>query len=111
MTLNDYQERSKATAIYPGQGTPAGHIYCSLGLNGEAGEFAEHSKKAMRDDEGRITEERRQKMISELGDLCWYIAQAATELGVSLSDVAQRNLDKLADRQARGVLGGSGDNR
>lgn len=110
MTLNEYQKASGATAFYPGRCT--GDItYVALGLNGEAGEVAEHAKKALRDDGGKITPERRRALTKEIGDSIWYIAQLATELGVSLEEVAQINLDKLASRQARGVLGGSGDER
>jgi NTP pyrophosphatase (non-canonical NTP hydrolase) len=72
---------------------------------------AEHAKKALRDDGGEVTDERRQAMSKELGDVLWYVAQIATELGLELEDVAQANLDKLRSRQVRGVLSGSGDER
>jgi NTP pyrophosphatase (non-canonical NTP hydrolase) len=82
-----------------------------FGITGEGGELAELVKKMIRDDEGVLTDERRDKGIKELGDLLWYAAKAARDLGVPLSEVAQINLDKLRDRQARGVLRGSGDDR
>jgi len=50
-------------------------------------------------------------LVFELGDVLWYIARLAAELGASLDDVARLNLDKLADRATRGVIGGSGDHR
>ena len=85
--------------------------YPALGLSGEAGEVAEHAKKAIRDDGGQVTEERRAAMAKELGDVLWYVAQLASELGLKLEDIAQANLDKLLSRQQRGVLSGSGDDR
>lgn len=127
-SLNSYQHKANKTAIYPGKGTALGLIYVSLKGCGEAGEFAENVGKALRDDGlaeatgfehgsthefemHNLTDERRQKLIKELGDRLWYVAQAATELGVTLSEVAEQNLNKLADRQTRGVLKGSGDER
>ena len=110
MKLNDYQEQALATAKYPGQGGLMGIVYGGLKLNGEAGEFAEHLGKAIRDDDC-ITPERRVLMLKELGDVLWYVAALASELHSTLDDVAHINIAKLADRASRGVLGGSGDNR
>jgi NTP pyrophosphatase (non-canonical NTP hydrolase) len=106
--LSDYQRRSRRTAGYPREAWLA---YPALGLAGEAGEVAEHAKKAMRDDGGQVSDERRAAMAKELGDVLWYVAQLATELGLELDAVAQGNLDKLLSRQQRGVLSGSGDDR
>ena len=78
---------------------------------GEAGEVAEHAKKAIRDDAGTVTDERRAAMAKELGDVLWYVSQLASELGLALEDVAQGNIEKLLSRQRRGVLSGSGDER
>ena len=50
-------------------------------------------------------------MIKELGDVLWYLNASAQELGITLADVAEQNIKKLLDRQNRGVLQGSGDNR
>ncbi|MCW2970542.1 MAG: hypothetical protein JWO23_1669 [Solirubrobacterales bacterium] len=65
----------------------------------------------IRDDGGTLTDERRRAMSKELGDVLWYVAQIATELGLDLDEVAQANLEKLLSRQRRGVLSGSGDDR
>jgi NTP pyrophosphatase (non-canonical NTP hydrolase) len=134
LTLDAYQARTQDTAIYPGQGTPLGLIYVALKMNGEAGEFSEHLGKAIRDDKlaevysretetyagfeqidtaqfSSLTLDRRAKLMSEVSDVLWYVAAAARELGFTLSEIAEYNLAKLADRKARGVLGGSGDNR
>jgi len=107
MDLNEYQEKAKSTAFYTGDGL----IYCTLGLTGEAGEFAENVKKMLRDDGGELTAKRKEALIKELGDVLWYIANLAQSLDVDLNMVGEVNLAKLRDRKDRGVQGGSGDNR
>lgn len=109
MTFGEYQKRSHKTAIYPGKDANA--IYPVLGLAGEAGEVAEKMKKVLRDDGGTVSEEKKSEFEKELGDVLWYIAQIATELGLSLERIAAANLEKLFSRQERGKLSGSGDNR
>lgn len=109
-TFNDYQARSGETAIYPGQGTIMGLTYVGLGL-GEAGEVQGKIKKILRDNDGVIEDSHRIAIMGELGDVLWYVARVATELGLDLDDIARQNLEKLADRSERGVLGGSGDER
>jgi NTP pyrophosphatase (non-canonical NTP hydrolase) len=109
MRLSDYQERSRATAVYPDAGSNL--TYPALGLCGEAGEAAEKVKKAIRDDGGELTDERREALAGELGDVLWYVAQLATEAGLDLDQIAEDNLAKLLSRQERNVLQGSGDAR
>jgi len=108
MDLSEYQRESRRTAEYPREAWLA---YPALGLAGEAGEVAEHAKKAIRDDAGKVSDERRAAMSKELGDVLWYVAQLASELDLSLDDIAKQNLEKLFSRQERGVLSGSGDDR
>lgn len=109
MKLNTYQEECKKTAVYPAQGM--NYSYPALGLVGEAGEVAEKVKKIIRDQEGVLTEENKIEIGKELGDVLWYIAIMADEMGLTLEEVAETNLKKLWSRKERGVLGGSGDNR
>ena len=109
MDLADYQQRSRATAIYPGAGMDL--TYPALGLCGEAGEVAEKVKKAIRDDGGILTDARRTALAGELGDVLWYLAQLATEARLDLDEIAEANLAKLRSRQARAMLQGSGDTR
>jgi NTP pyrophosphatase (non-canonical NTP hydrolase) len=109
MNFSDYQTRSRVTAQYPAIGHPV--IYPALGLVNEAGEVAGKIKKVFRDKGGEISPETRDALAAELGDVLWYIAQVCTELGVSMDDVAESNLTKLLDRQARGKIRGDGDNR
>lgn len=110
-TLNGYQQAASVTAIYPGRGTFQGLIYTTLKLNGEAGEAAEKVGKCMRDHGGVLNDERRNALALELGDTLWYIANSAKELGYTLEQIAQMNINKLASRQRRDKLNGSGDNR
>src|SRR3712207_600524 len=109
MHLSDYQQRSRQTAVYPDAGSNL--TYPALGLCGEAGEAAEKVKKAIRDDGGVLTEERRAALAAELGDVLWYVAQLASEAELDLDEIAEQNLGKLLSRQRRSVLQGSGDFR
>lgn len=109
MTFEEYQAESRKTAIYPNKDN--NFIYPTLGLAGEAGEVAEKVKKVLRDGNGEVSLEKKEEIKKELGDVLWYIANLSKELGLSLEDVAQGNLEKLRSRQERGELHGSGDNR
>jgi NTP pyrophosphatase (non-canonical NTP hydrolase) len=109
MDCDDYQRAAMRTAR--DKDAPDEFMHLVLGLVGEAGEIAEKVKKWVRDDNSDLARLDRDDMAKELGDVLWYSAVLAEFLGFSLNDVAQRNLDKLADRQRRSVLGGSGDNR
>ena len=109
MYFHTYQQRSRATACYPDAG--ANPIYPTLGLCGEAGEVADKVKKVLRDQGGEFSAEVITALQLELGDVLWYVAQLATELGLELDQVAQANLEKFASRSARNVISGSGDSR
>ena len=109
MDFRDYQKLSRKTAIYPQKGK--NFIYTTLGQAGESGEVAEKIKKVLRDNQGIIDQPRKEEIAKELGDVLWYLAQIATELGLSLEEVAKGNLKKLSSRQKRKRLSGSGDNR
>lgn len=109
MEFSDYQTKSRATAQYPSIGHPV--VYPTLGLANEAGEVAGKLKKVFRDKGGEISPETRTALQAELGDVLWYLAQVCTELDISLDEVAESNIAKLLDRQARGKIRGDGDNR
>lgn len=106
---DEYQRAAMRTAR--DTDAPDEFMHLVLGLVGEAGEVAEKVKKLIRDKNSDLTQLDRDDMAAELGDVLWYAAVLANFLDLSLNDVAQRNIDKLADRQRRAVLGGSGDNR
>lgn len=108
MTLDEYQQQALATAIYPRE---AGIVYPVLGLAGESGEVADKVKKTIRDHGGVFDESIRTEIAKEAGDIMWYLAALARELGISLEDIARMNIDKITSRQKRGKLHGDGDNR
>ena len=89
-----------------------------MGASGEAGELCDKVKKHWRNTNaeipelpGLLTEEQKSQIVLEIGDVLWYLGALASELGVSLDMIAQKNLDKLYDRHKRGVLKSGGDNR
>jgi NTP pyrophosphatase (non-canonical NTP hydrolase) len=104
MDFNDYQEHITELDLYPKN--LEGTLAVVLGLGNEAGEVQGKYKKLIRD--GVLDES---AIIAELGDIIWYVATLARRLGYGFDTVAVRNLEKLFDRQKRGVLRGSGDNR
>jgi NTP pyrophosphatase (non-canonical NTP hydrolase) len=126
MELNEYQKQAMTTCMPESDNL----FYMLANLVGEVGEFASKAGKYMRkgklfisvndrNDRGdlthtqswRITEEERFLMLSEIGDILWQIAGLAHVMGVSLEDVAEENLAKLASRKARNVIEGDGDGR
>ncbi|MEZ4180163.1 MAG: nucleoside triphosphate pyrophosphohydrolase family protein [Candidatus Doudnabacteria bacterium] len=109
MTFDEYQAISAKTAVYPPDDKAL--YYLGLGVTGEAGEVAEKLKKLMRNHDGQMTEEMRQDLKKEIGDVLWYLSQLTKELDFKFSEVAQANIDKLQDRKVRGVIKSAGDNR
>ena len=97
------------TAIYPKIGD--NWVYTLLGLGGEVGEIQNKCKKIIRDHNGIMTDEKRDELVKELGDVLWYVAMFAHELDADLDIVAKYNVTKLATRKAKNTISGSGDNR
>ena len=107
MNFNDYQDQANDTAIYPNESRL---VYPALGLTGEAGEVADKIKKIIRDKRTLDVQERIE-IAKEVGDVLWYVAAMARDLGVDMDTMARMNLEKLRDRAKRDVIGGSGDAR
>jgi len=106
INFEKYQEAARSTRV------PAGDnplIYSTLGLTGEAGELANKVKKILREDANRA--ELIEGIKEEMGDVLWYLSAMADDLGVTLEDIANINVEKLKSRYARGVVRGSGDQR
>ena len=106
MNFNDYQKIARSTAVYPEEYKV---IYPTLGLCGEAGEVAEKVKKIVRGDDrlNNVTS----SIVMELGDVLWYVSALADDLGITLEQVAQWNVDKLQRRMQLNKIKGDGDNR
>ena len=110
MTFDDYQKQALTTAIKNSDPLMDKTIW-AMGVVGEAGEVIEKWKKIVAYRGGTISPEDTAELSKELGDVVWYIAVLADSLGLSLDEVMQQNVQKLADRQKRDVLKGAGDNR
>lgn len=108
MDFNTYQSLARKTKIYP---DGAKIVYPALGLCGECGEVAEKVKKAIRDNNGYIDDERKAALKLECGDVLWYLSNLASDLGLTLEEIARHNVEKLQNRQERNALSGNGDNR
>lgn len=119
MDFKSYQEKSKETAIYPklttmsenGSIRQLSFVYPAFGLCGEAGEVMEVLKRIVRDDGMTLTDDAREELRKEIGDVLWYLAQLCTELGISLDDAAEKNIEKLQKRKMSGTLHGKGGDR
>lgn len=115
-SLNEYQQGALETAVYPAEYKV---IYPALGMNGESGEVADKVKKVIRDcvvihsSDGAIllSDDKRLELAKEVGDVLWYVATMAHDIGYSLEEIANMNYDKLRSRKDRGKISGSGDDR
>lgn len=104
-----YQRESRKTWTLVHTDHPI--VYPTLGLVNEAGELAGKVKKIFRDRDGVVSEDDREALKYELGDVLWYLAQIATELDLSLDEIASANLEKLFSRLERNQIKGDGDYR
>ena len=102
--MDEYQEKTNETAIYPDMNWME---YLSTGMAGEVGELCSKVAKSFRNDKGIDPEE----LMLELGDIMWFVAQFAGHLNYELSEIATANIKKLQDRKERGVIRGDGDKR
>lgn len=110
MEFNEYQKKALHTALYPDKYKV---IYAAMGLGNEAGEVMGKVKKWLRGDDGdgTMSEERKQALKEELGDVLWYLAILARDLELNLDDIAKINIEKLKSRKERDTLKGDGDKR
>ena len=109
MEANDYQKSAHDFAMYKDG------LYPILGLAEEAGEAVGKVAKHLRS-VGRLNADApdapfAESLKSEIGDICWFVAEICTMYGWTLSEVMEHNIAKLTDRMERGVIDGNGDNR
>ena len=109
MDFETYQKLSRKTAKYPRIGKK--FVYPLLGLVGETGEVFEKFKKLFRDKKGKINKVFLNDIEYELGDILWYLSNLASDLGLSLEEIARKNIEKIFDRKKRNKIHGSGDYR
>lgn len=107
-TFHSFQTFVEGTKAFPEK---MAIIYPMMGLCGEVGEVAEKIKKVYRDNNGEFTEENKEAIKKELGDVLWYITSLGSDLGISLESVVIANMHKLKSRKERGVIKGNGDDR
>lgn len=119
MTLNEYQRKAMSTRM-----TTCNDVYMLLNLVGEIGELTSKIAKQIRKGNTKINENGliqydlgedfeafEKELKKEAGDVLWQLAGFCAAMGWTLDEVAQLNISKLASRQQRGVIDGSGDNR
>lgn len=106
--FNAYQNAACKTALY----ADAYRItYPALGLASEAGEVAGKVKKVLRDRRGDFGDDQIAAIKDELGDVLWYVASLAADLGIEMDEIAADNIEKLHSRLERGTIQGDGDKR
>jgi NTP pyrophosphatase (non-canonical NTP hydrolase) len=108
MTFNDYQKKASSTVIYPEK---LKIVYPLIGMTGETGEVAEKIKKVLRDNKGEFSDEKKAEIALEVGDVLWYLSSLASDLGYTLDEIAEMNINKILSRKERNVIHGNGDNR
>lgn len=107
-TFEDYEKIAMANEVWP-----KNHyiIFPALGITGEAGEVAEKLKKILRDKNGEFNFTDKLEIVKELGDVLWYLTAMAHDLGYTLQEVAEENIQKIKSRRERDKIHGNGDNR
>ncbi len=108
MTFNEYQEKALNTANYP---TDFKIIYPALGLANESGEVLGKIKKVIRDNECIFSEDKKEAISYEIGDVLWYCAVLAHDLNISFEEIFEKNISKLEKRKNNNTIQGDGDYR
>ena len=102
MNLDEYQKQALKTSRPKDAQDEIFHLL--LALCGESGEIAEKAKKIIRDKGSDFSQWDRDDIVKELGDVLWYVAVIANYFDISLGEVGDKNIAKLADRMKRNIL-------
>ncbi len=97
MNINEYQQLAMTT-LNPALDKKDVLINSVMGLCGESGEAIDIVKKWL----AQGHELDKEHLAKELGDIAWYLAEAATALDIPLEDILQANIDKLKKRYPQG---------
>jgi NTP pyrophosphatase (non-canonical NTP hydrolase) len=111
MDFDEYQKKAAATGFYDTDDKKYVMMYLCLGIAGEGGEVIEKIKKVIRNDNGIVSEEKKDAIKKEIGDVLWYLAELSRTLGIPFNEVAEANIEKVMDRKERGVIKSEGDIR
>ena len=126
MTFDEFATNAAKTVMYRTDNTAENLLYAVSSLTGETGEVCEVIKKTISTFNNKLTRDRYLAVTKEIGDVLWSVSTLLDELNqwyvrsedpehavatLSLGEIARTNNEKLADRAARGVLHGDGDNR
>jgi NTP pyrophosphatase (non-canonical NTP hydrolase) len=111
MTFDEYQKKALTTAHIAYDDPMMQNSIWVMGIAGEAGEIVEKWKKAVAYRDGKFSDEEFADFKKEFADVIWYIAVLAESLGLSLNEIMEQKVAKLADRKKRDVIKGAGDNR
>lgn len=126
MNLHEYQKFTAGKARYnenawlhrvhresvPSEIIPMPWLYPAMALGEEAGEVLGKIAKFIRKSQQQADiEQLKQDIKKELGDVMYQVSETARQFGWTLQEIVDGNVEKLDDRQARGVLIGEGDNR
>lgn len=109
MDFNEYQRAAEVTDQSNGNTDHEKLMYYALGIAGESGELVDKIKKGIRN--GWTIDRIRDEVVKEGGDVLWYLAGICRFLGIEFGYLPEGNLDKILDRQKRGVLLSEGDDR
>lgn len=122
MTIKEFQDKAHEFSFYPvpviaehhGSVTHKTNLnwtYACLEVAEESGELVGKFAKILRDNNGKIPQEKYDSIELEIGDVLWGLSEICSCLGIEFEDCFKKNIEKLESRKQRNKLSGSGDYR